>query len=216
MHSISTLSPEDQARVVPTLGTKRLESMRTAQASMSQDAVNQGKGGSPLGASKVNALNLIDKTIDSRKNNAMGGPNAAASYVRSWQQDPTSLRTQQSMAVRTDREKLAMNDAIYQEGLKQFKEKGKLSQSHVDTVNQFAKFGSKPSDTLQQFGQATRQTLNADEKPAPESSSAPAPSSAPTPTANTPAQQTTSKTFAQMQDERRYAQTNRLLNRPRI
>ena len=216
IHAMSTLSAEDQARVAPTLSTKRLEDMRAAQYSNSQDAVQQGRGNAALGASKVSALNTINATIDSRKNNAMGGQAAAGSFARSWQQDPTSLRTQQSMAVRTDREKLAMNDALYQEGLKQFKEKGKLSQSHVDTVNQFAKSGSKPSDTLQQFGQATRQPLNAGEKPAPESSSAPSPSSAPAPTANTPAQQTTSKTFAQMQDERRYAQSNRLLNRPRI
>jgi hypothetical protein len=78
----------------------------------------------------------------------MGGQAAAGSFARSWQEDPTSLRTQRSMAVRTDREKLAMNDALYQEGMKQFKEKGKLSQSHVDAVNQFSKFGSKPKMPL--------------------------------------------------------------------
>jgi len=217
INAMSTLSAEDQARVAPTLSTKRLEDMRAAQYSNSQDAARQGRGGAALGASKVSALNTINATIDSRKNNAMGGQAAAGSFARSWQEDPTSLRTQRSMAVRTDREKLAMNDALYQEGMKQFKEKGKLSQSHVDTVNQFSKFGSKPSDTLQQFGQATRQPLNAGEKPVSEISSSTTPSSAPvTTSSSTPAQQTNNKTFAQMQDERRYAQTNRLLNRPRI
>ncbi len=217
INAMSTLSAEDQTRVAPTLSTKRLEDMRAAQYSNSQDAARQGRGGAALGASKVSALNTINATIDSRKNNAMGGQAAAGSFARSWQEDPTSLRTQKSMAVRTDREKLAMNDALYQEGMKQFKEKGKLSQSHVDTVNQFSKFGSKPSDTLQQFGQATRQPLNAGEKPVSEISSSTTPSSAPvTTSSSTPAQQTNNKTFAQMQDERRYAQTNRLLNRPRI
>lgn len=196
INAMSTLSAEDQARVAPTLSTKRLEDMRAAQYSNSQDAVQQGRGNAALGTSKVSALNTINATIDARKNNAMGGPNAAASYVRSWQEDPTSLRTQRSMAVRTDREKLAMNDAIYQEGLRQFKEKGKLDSKHVEMVNQFAKFGSKPSDTLQQFGQATKQPLNtAAQQPVQLNQSTTQP-----------------KTFQQMQDERRYAQTNRLLN----
>jgi hypothetical protein len=126
----------------------------------------------------------------------MGGQAAAASYVRSWQEDPTSLRTQRSMAVRTDREKLAMNDAMYQEGLRQFKENGKLDPKHVAMVNQFAKSNKAPSDTLQQFGQATSQPLN--------------------PAAQQPVQlnqpNAQPKTFQQMQDERKYAQTNRLLN----
>jgi hypothetical protein len=143
INAMSTLSAEDQARVAPTLNTKRLEDMRAAQYSNSQDAVRQGRGGAALGASKVSALNTINATIDSRKNNAMGGPAAAGSFARSWQEDPTSLRTQKSMAVRTDREKLAMNDAMYQEGLRQFRENGKLDSNHVDMVNQFGKFNSK-------------------------------------------------------------------------
>jgi len=148
INAMSTLSAEDQARVAPTLSTKRLEDMRAAQYSNSQDAVRQGRGGAALGASKVSALNTINSTIDSRKNNAMGGKAAAGSFARSWQEDPTSLRTQKSMAVRTGREKLAMIDALYQEGMKQFKEKGKLSQGHIDAVNQFSKFGSKPKMPL--------------------------------------------------------------------
>jgi len=143
INAMSTLSAEDQARVAPTLNTKRLEDMRAAQYSNSQDAVRQGKGGAALGASKVSALNTINATIDSRKNNAMGGQAAAGSFARSWQEDPTSLRTQKSMAVRTDREKLAMNDAMYQEGLRQFRENGKLDSNHVDMVNQFGKFNFK-------------------------------------------------------------------------
>jgi len=195
LDSFLSLSPEDQKRVAPTIHHKRIEDMRTAQYNRSTENVRQGRGGAPLGASKVNALNLINKTIDDR-NKPMGGPNGAAIWVRSWQEDPTSLRTQRSMAVRTPAERLAMNDAIYQEGLRQFRENGKLDPKHVTMVNQFAKSGKAPSDTLQQFGQATSQPLN--------------------PAAQQPVQlnQPTAqpKTFQQMQDERRYAQTNRLLN----
>jgi hypothetical protein len=146
INAMSTLSAEDQARVAPTLSTKRLEDMRAAQYSNSQDAVRQGRGGAALGASKVSALNTINSTLDSRKNNAMGGQAAAGSFARSWQEDPTSLRTQRSMAVRTDREKLTMNDAMYQEGLRQFKKNGKLDPKHVAMVNQFGKFNSNQKE----------------------------------------------------------------------
>lgn len=208
LRAMSTLSAEDQARVAPTMSTKRLEDMRAAQYSNSQNAVQQGRGNTPLGTSKVSALNTINATIDSRKNNAMGGPAAAASFARSWQEDPTSLRTQRSMATRTPRERMAINDALYQEGLRQFRENGKLNQNFVNTVNQFDRFNSKPSDTFQQFSQATRQPLNANEKPTPISSTAT--------TSNTPAQQTSGKSFAQIQDEMRYSLMNSVLNPRKI
>ena len=202
INALYTLSPEDQTRVAPTLSTKRLEDMRKAQYSNSQTAVQQGRGSSSLGASKVNALNLINKTIDDRKNNAMGGQAAARSFAKSWQEDPDSLRTQRSMAARTDREKLAMNDAMYQEGLRQFKEKGKLSPEHVDMVNRFAKSGQRPTEEFKQFGASTREPLPQSGIDAYKQDQA---QSAPT-------KQTSGKTFQQMQDERRYAQTNRILN----
>jgi len=191
LHAMSTLSAEDQARVAPTLSTKTLEDMRAAQYSNSQ---------APLGASKVSALNTINATIDSRKNNAMGGPNAAASYVRSWQQDPTSLQTQRSMAVRTPAERLAMYDAMKQEGLRQFRENGKLDPNHVAMVNQFAKFGPKETEVSRKFGEATRQALPQSGIDAYKQDQA----------KNTP--QTSGKSFQQMQDERRYAQSMRMLN----
>ena len=193
--SFNSLSSEDQARVAPTQSTKRLEDMRKAQYGRAQASLASGQNNA-LGANVVAGQNTINKVLDDRKNNAMGGSNAAASYVRSWQQDPTSLQTQRSMAVRTPAERSAMNDAMYQEGLRQFRENGKLNPNHVAMVNQFSKFDKAPSDTLQQFGQSTSQPLN--------------------PAAQQPVQlnQPTAqpKTFQQMQDEQRYAQTNRLLN----
>jgi hypothetical protein len=199
--SFNSLSAEDQARVAPTQSTKRLEDMRKAQYGRAQASLARGQNNA-LGANVVAGQNTINKVLDDRKNNAMGGPNAAASYVRSWQEDPTSLRTQRSMAVRTDREKLAMNDAMYQEGLRQFKEKGKLSPGHVDMVNRFAKSGQRPTEEFKQFGAATREPLPQSGIDAYKQDQA---QSAPT-------KQTSGKTFQQMQDERRYAQTNRLLN----
>jgi hypothetical protein len=199
--SFNSLSAEDQARVAPTQSTKRLEDMRKAQYGRAQASLARGKNNA-LGANVVAGQNTINKVLDDRKNNAMGGSNAAASYVRSWQQDPNSLQTQRSMAVRTDREKLAMNDAMYQEGLRQFKEKGKLSPGHVDMVNRFAKSGQRPTEEFKQFGAATREPLPQSGIDAYKQDQA---QSAPT-------KQTSGKTFQQMQDERRYAQTNRLLN----
>jgi hypothetical protein len=63
------------------------------------------------------------------------------------------------MAVRTPAERLAMNDAIYQEGLRQFRENGRLSPGHVDMVNRFAKSGPKETEEYKQFGAATREPL---------------------------------------------------------
>ena len=214
LDSFLSLSPEDQKRVAPTIHHKRIEDMRTAQYNRSTENVRQaheqGKFAPQLGASKVNALNLIDKTIDDR-NKPMGGPNGAAIWVRSWQEDPTSLRTQRSMVVRTPAERLAMNDAIYQEGLRQFRENGKLDPNHVAMVNQFAKFGPKETEVSKKFGEATREALpqsGIDAYKAHQNQEA----------RNQEARKSTqqlkqeSDNFKRMQDERRYADTNRLLN----
>jgi hypothetical protein len=64
LDSFLSLSPEDQKRVAPTMHHKRIEDMRTAQYNRSTENVRQaheqGKFAPQLGASKVNALNLID------------------------------------------------------------------------------------------------------------------------------------------------------------
>jgi hypothetical protein len=201
LNAISTLSAEDQERVVPTLRNKQLQDMASAQSELSQNAVDNNRGKTPLGASKVNALNLINKTIDSRKNNAMGGQAAAASYARSWQEDPTSLRTQRSMAVRTDREKLAMNDALYQEGMRQFKENGKLNPNHIEAVNQFhsSKFSNNSpvgfSNINTEIEDSSSEVKNGQEEK--QSSSQTLANSG--------------KSYAQMRDEQRANQTSRLL-----
>ncbi len=136
MDSLATLSPEEQASVVATQSNARLKAMLKAQYDTSSNNVSQGRN-QKLGASKVSAINAIYRQIADRRDNAMGGKAVAASYVRSWQADPTSERTQQSMAVRTPQERLAMLDAMDVEAKRQFRENGKLDPNFVKMMNQF-------------------------------------------------------------------------------
>lgn len=133
--ALGAMTPEKQASVVPGLGTKRLQDMRQAQYSTSKQNVAAGKGSQKMGDNRASAVNAINAELEDRRTNPMGGKDAAASYVRSWQQDPSGLRTQQSMAVRTPRERMAMLDAMNIEAKKQFKEKGKLDPKFVEALN---------------------------------------------------------------------------------
>jgi len=159
--SFGALSPEDQNRVAPTQSSKRLKDMQNAQYKISSTNVALGRGGQPMGDNLASGMGTIDKVLDDRKG-PMGGKAGAASFVRSWQEDPTSQKTQQSMALRTPRERIAMLDAMKEEGLRQFREKGRLDPRHVEMVNQFDKFGPKQSETNTGSGTAsTIQTNNA-------------------------------------------------------
>ena len=161
--AFNALSPEDQARVAPTQRTGRLTDMQKAQAS--NVAASQAKGrNNSLGANVVSGSNAIEKVVDERKSNAMGGAAGAGSFAREWGKDPDSIKTQKSMAVRTPRERLAMIDAQKEEGLRQFREKGKLDKSFVSSVNKFANAGPAQSETLQKFGQNSRQPMATSEE----------------------------------------------------
>ena len=161
--AFNALSPEDQARVAPTQRTSRLTDMQKAQAS--NVAASQAKGrNNSLGANVVSGSNAIAKVVDERNSNAMGGAAGAGSFAREWGKDPDSIKTQKSMAVRTPRERLAMIDAQYQEGLRQFRENGKLDKGFVSSVNKFSNAGPAQSETLQKFGQNSRQPMATSEE----------------------------------------------------
>lgn len=160
MASFGALSPEDQNRVAPTQNTRRLQDMRQAQYNISSENVTRGRANASMGDNRASGINAINRELEDRKTNAMGGKAAAGSFAKSWSQDPYSERTRQSMEVRTPRERLAMLDALHQEGLKQFREKGKLDSNHVDMVNRFADMGEKESPELTAFGGASREPLN--------------------------------------------------------
>jgi hypothetical protein len=137
--------------------------MQKAQAS--NVAASQAKGGNnSLGANVVSGSNAIEKVVDERKSNAMGGAAGAGSFAREWGKDPDSIKTQKSMAVRTPRERLAMIDAQKEEGLRQFREKGKLDKSFVSSVNKFSNSAPAQSETLQKFGQNSRQPMATSEE----------------------------------------------------
>jgi hypothetical protein len=210
MASFGALSQEDQNRVASTQSTARLQSMRQAQYSTSSQNVAQGRAGQAMGGNRASGINAINAELEDRRTNAMGGKDAAASYARTWQEDPTSLRTQQSMAVRTPRERLAMMDAMKEEGLRQIREKGKLDPKHVEMVNQFGKSAPKETETSAAFGRASREPIGGS-KPAPttttasqSSSTAPAPQSSST----TPAPK---KTYAEIKREQQARMTQSAL-----
>jgi len=163
LDAFNALSPEDQARVAPTQRTGRLTDMQKAQAG--RVAASQAKGGNnSLGANVVSGSNAIEKVVDERKSNAMGGAAGAGSFAREWGKDPDSIKTQKSMAVRTPRERLAMIDAQKEEGLRQFREKGKLDKGFVSSVNKFSNSAPAQSETLQKFGQNSRQPMATSEE----------------------------------------------------
>ena len=163
LDAFNALSPADQARVAPTQRTGRLNDMQKAQAG--RVAASQAKGGNnSLGANVVSGSNAIEKVVDERKSNAMGGAAGAGSFAREWGKDPDSIKTQKSMAVRTPRERLAMIDAQKEEGLRQFREKGKLDKGFVSSVNKFSNSAPAQSETLQKFGQNSRQPMATSEE----------------------------------------------------
>ena len=164
--AFNALSSEDQARVAPTLRTDRLTDMQKAQAGRVAASIAKKRDNTEnkLGANVVSGSNAIEKVVDERKSNAMGGAAGAGSFARAWGEDPDSLKTQKSMAVRTPRERLAMIDAQYQEGLRQFREKGKLDKGFVSSVNNFSNSAPAESETLQKFGQNSRQPMATSEE----------------------------------------------------
>ena len=163
LDAFNALSSEDQARVASGLRTGRLTDMQKAQAGRVAASRAKGRNNS-LGANVVSGSNAIEKVVDERKSNAMGGAAGAGSFAREWGKDPDSIKTQKSMAVRTPRERLAMLDAQKEEGLRQFREKGKLDKSFVSSVNKFANAGPAQSETLQKFGQNSRQPMATSEE----------------------------------------------------
>lgn len=159
VRAFGTLTPEQQKLAAPSINSQRLKDMRQAQYNTSSRNVSVGMGNKPLGSSVASGMNAVNAELEDRRTNAMGGKDSAASFARSWSEDPNSERTKQSMAVRTPQERLAMLDALKAEGLRQIREKGKLDPSHVQAVNQFSRMASLKENKMD-HGQVAYDFLN--------------------------------------------------------